>query len=771
MNKNTLDRIKGFRLSLTISSFISLPLIYNQIIKQNALNDSKEKIYKNSNTTKEIKLKESEAPTDFINNNDQGYRVILAQIEQTEEQTNSMENYAKKTLSSTDTINNNDQFMEIVSSQIQKTDKLDTYNQNLNPNSQKIEVKIQPESDQSSITKKENGIIDNNFNTDQLIGQQKQSPNVKQGTKIVKNQKILIALIWREQQKYIQFMMNNSQYYLLYKCNLIKLSVEFFIKHPYQYLVSIPEYQKQDMSEKQSNSTESSVSGLKQFHSEQKRDLNQFQQNQDQEIGLDKNVYLSDTTSQQYTSKLQEFETFSDYQKQQAKKKKDLNNMKIDKLQKKIKSRTPYNEDYLIQQKLRNFQDLPKQNQFSDIQLNLNQGDLLNSQDYNQNIQQLNQDDAYEQSITNQPQNLEKSLPDIVLQNQGDQKEILINNIQVELEVDRENQNPLQDQQLQPPQNNDNQSHHKNDINQEYSIMDKKIQKDLNQEVLIQIDNNKDHQIQNQLLMQLEIIKNEAFQILDQKFYLPSFKKRQILDEILKKFVRDFQAVEQYQEEYNLDGTQEQLLKEQIQYFIPIRGDGNCLFTSIGFQYIYYNLIDNQRFQRLLNIIDSTEFKQNNDDKIVETEDEQQILRQEFKNQLQKFVTFEEETQKILQQIAQCINNDEGPFYGLLIIFLRNYFRKILQDFYDNDEMNFLIQNPDQINEIITWEYMYDETDIALKLFAAQEQILIRCYQKMNVDDKAVQISEYKDENQNQFQYKIGLAFQPGHYNAMKLYH
>ncbi|KAM3142151.1 hypothetical protein pb186bvf_005805 [Paramecium bursaria] len=267
---------------------------------------------------------------------------------------------------------------------------------------------------------------------------------------------------------------------------------------------------------------------------------------------------------------------------------------------------------------------------------------------------------------------------------------------------------------------------------------------------------------------------NQAYQILDQRFYIPSFKSRKVDDEVLKKFVRDFKSFQAYKDEYNLDDSQQKILNDQIQLFIPIRGDGNCLFTSIGVLYVYYNLIDDKRFQRLVELINSTEFVQyskNQDNEIlfkIETEEEQNILKLEFLEQIIRIKNFDNQ-QQLLQQIAQCLNNDEGPFYGLLIIFLRNYFRKLLQDFSKVDEIGY-IQNPDQIDKIVTWEYMYNETDIALKLFAEQEKILIRCFQKMNVDDKIVQFSEYKDDELNQFQYKIGLAFQPGHYNAIKLY-
>ncbi|KAM3142157.1 hypothetical protein pb186bvf_005811 [Paramecium bursaria] len=235
--------------------------------------------------------------------------------------------------------------------------------------------------------------------------------------------------------------------------------------------------------------------------------------------------------------------------------------------------------------------------------------------------------------------------------------------------------------------------------------------------------------------------------------------------EYLKKLIRDFKNIQEYQDEYNLDDSQ--LLLNQIKHFVPIRGDGNSMFTSLGLQYLYFNLIDAQRYQGLLNLIDQTEFKQNLEDQSVETEEDQDILRQEFKFQLERLKEFKDH--QLLQAIADNINNAEGPFYGLLIIFMRNYFRKILQEFYDNSEMNFLIQEPDQINEIITWGFMYNEAQIALKLFATKEQILILGYQKLNVEDKTVQIEEYKDDNASHFNYKIGLAFHPGHYDAILL--
>ncbi|KAM3142162.1 hypothetical protein pb186bvf_005816 [Paramecium bursaria] len=436
-------------------------------------------------------------------------------------------------------------------------------------------------------------------------------------------------------------------------------------------------------------------------------------------------------------------------------------------------------------------QQLPPQDQNIQKVKQLQQENNVNEikqQPQEQNIQkvgQLQQENNGEvQQLTPQDQNIQKfaqlqqenNVCEVKLppQNQRDQFE----KFQIQIHRDQIDQDEKQQQQQLNENFNDKQQSDQNsnpverdmqnlhegnqDLMQKQLILHpipQKYEKEYNQtnDKQIQMENvqdyNQDKNFQN----------NQSYQIINQKFYIPSFKQRLVEDEYLKKFVRDFKNIQSYQEEYNLDDSQNELLQNQIKYYVPIRGDGNCMFTSLGLQYLYFNLIDEQKYQRLLNLIDSTEFKQNLEVQSVETEEDQDILRQEFKFQLERLKEFKDH--QLLQAIADNINNAEGPFYGLLIIFMRNYFRKILQEFYDNSEMNFLIQEPDQINEIITWEFMYNEAQIALKLFATKEQILILGYQKLNVEDKTVQIEEYKDDDQNDFKYKIGLAFQPGHYN------
>ncbi|KAM3142150.1 hypothetical protein pb186bvf_005804 [Paramecium bursaria] len=426
-------------------------------------------------------------------------------------------------------------------------------------------------------------------------------------------------------------------------------------------------------------------------------------------------------------------------------------------------------QNQFIQQK-----NIQQENYHTKIEDNVKDKVVHKQNNNDEKIEQINKQSDME-TQKQQQNKQEKVIENQDTNNQEHKIENFIKN--VELFQEQNQQFSKDDKENNDQQIDVNQNPQKEIIQNHIDIIGKSEEQN---EIIIPKDNQVNDQIdQNQI--QQELLQNHiAYEILNNKFYIHSFKKRQIDDEKLKLFIRDFCSVDKFQEEYNLDGTQMQLFQNQIQYFIPIRGDGNCLFTSIGLQYLYFNLIDDRRFCKFLILIQQSEFKQickdirqeNNDindqfEYFVENREEV-ILKQQFIESIQQLKKVQDQ-QQLLLAISEQVNNHDGPFYGLLIIFLRNYFRKLLQDFSKIDEIGY-IQNLDQIDEIVTWEYMYNETDIALKLFAEQEKILIRCFQKMNVDDKTVQISEYKDDELNQFQYKIGLAFQPGHYNAILLF-
>ena len=50
---------------------------------------------------------------------------------------------------------------------------------------------------------------------------------------------------------------------------------------------------------------------------------------------------------------------------------------------------------------------------------------------------------------------------------------------------------------------------------------------------------------------------------------------------------------------------------------------------------------------------------------------------------------------------------------------MRNLFYEVASD--EQNEEAFLIQNRENVNKILEWEYMFDETEALLRLFSVKE--------------------------------------------------
>ncbi|KAM3142146.1 hypothetical protein pb186bvf_005800 [Paramecium bursaria] len=256
------------------------------------------------------------------------------------------------------------------------------------------------------------------------------------------------------------------------------------------------------------------------------------------------------------------------------------------------------------------------------------------------------------------------------------------------------------------------------------------------------------------ILFQRQNYKREVNQIINQ-FYQQSFLQRNVQDELLKKHIRQVLGKSELVQEYNIKEIEG---LDNVNQFVTIRGDGNCLFTSLMVQLLaYYSKMQNRH--QLNQLIKQTPFNcYLNDLKI--SEQEQEKLKVVFQDYI-----YEQWYSK--KPIQDLINNSNESFYGLMVIFLRNLFHQLLQD--EDQELHYMINQPENIDKILEWEHMYDETEIALKMFAVKYQFNIKVFSKLNIDQENFEISEYRDDNGNETKAELGLAFQPGHYNALFL--
>ncbi|KAM3142158.1 hypothetical protein pb186bvf_005812 [Paramecium bursaria] len=238
--------------------------------------------------------------------------------------------------------------------------------------------------------------------------------------------------------------------------------------------------------------------------------------------------------------------------------------------------------------------------------------------------------------------------------------------------------------------------------------------------------------------------------------YQQSFKQRVIEDQNLRLHIRQIAQKEEIFNYYDIDDHLQGVLN-----FIPVRGDGNCFFTSMGFQYILYGM---NNFQILLEKVELTKFNyvdEKNHASILNNN----LLNRCFREHLEYIYESRSEN-NYLKVIQDKINDQESSFYGLLIIFMRNLFYEVASD--QQNEEAFLIQNRENVHRILEWEHMFDETEALLRLFSVKEQIIIKVISKLNIDDKEFRVQQYNNENQNVGGKIIyGLTFQPGHYNAV----
>ncbi|CAD8071669.1 unnamed protein product [Paramecium sonneborni] len=196
-------------------------------------------------------------------------------------------------------------------------------------------------------------------------------------------------------------------------------------------------------------------------------------------------------------------------------------------------------------------------------------------------------------------------------------------------------------------------------------------------------------------------------------------------------------------------------IKQQLKLFLKgyrqVRGDGNCYFTAIAFQYfeILLNKFNYLEFEEVINQIEMMDFLIQYDGYFLESK-----LQNLCAKRLVQLL-------KILRdnpsQLELMMANPKHEFYGLAIIFFRNL-----------SQLLYLRQNsqiigeykPDLSNELLTWEFQCNDSEMINSSLAKYLNIIINVYL---IDKKNIEVTQLKYGQQSKNE--IHLIYIPGHYD------
>ncbi|CAD8159780.1 unnamed protein product [Paramecium octaurelia] len=195
--------------------------------------------------------------------------------------------------------------------------------------------------------------------------------------------------------------------------------------------------------------------------------------------------------------------------------------------------------------------------------------------------------------------------------------------------------------------------------------------------------------------------------------------------------------------------------KQQLNLFLrgyrQVRGDGNCYFTAIAFQY----------FEILLKKFGQLEFE----------EVMSQILIMPFQIQYGEYFIEDPYQSMCAQRLVQLLQglrnrpydlefvmaDPNQEFYGLAIIFFRNL-AQFLYIQYNSQIIN--EYKPDLSNELLTWEFQCNDSEMINSSLAKYLNIIINVYL---IDQRKSEVTQlnYGQSKKNQ----IHLIYIPGHYD------
>ncbi|CAK56220.1 unnamed protein product (macronuclear) [Paramecium tetraurelia] len=257
----------------------------------------------------------------------------------------------------------------------------------------------------------------------------------------------------------------------------------------------------------------------------------------------------------------------------------------------------------------------------------------------------------------------------------------------------------------------------------------------------------------------IQLVDIKKSELLEQ-IYNETLRARDVPEEF-KPFIGDQKGQDYLLEEYGLNNQQ---VKQQLQTLLNgmrrARGDGNCFYTSFGFQYLrhMFTKASDQQFEEFIKMIQSLPFSVIHSEQLYEQNEE---MCQKFLNYCEYLRTVELEQRE--QEFLRLFSNPEEQFYGLCIIFLRNLIYKFC--FEDEETKNiFEAFDLDLQKQILTWEYDCENNQSVINILTRKLHIDIILY-FIDEDSRKLQVQEYKIGNA-QTLLEIHIIFRPGHYNV-----
>ncbi|CAD8073597.1 unnamed protein product [Paramecium sonneborni] len=418
------------------------------------------------------------------------------------------------------------------------------------------------------------------------------------------------------------------------------------------------------------------------------------------------------------------------------------------------------NVDQQLQQNQENQNEITNQNvQIDDENSNVDQQQQKIQQNSNeirnQNFQIVNENSNVDQQ---QQENQENQENQNQIRNQNGQKDNENSNVDQQQQENQENQNEISNQNVQIDNQNDK-------VLPKPSNQDK--EDPLIPEQFLDIPQNpsrpdkQNYPQQVTLPKEMEVIK----QIID-----GSSKKRHV-DQNMKSYLRDVQNEQELFKHYSIKALgKKHELKLHCNLIIPVRGDGNCFYTSFGYQllriviYEYtdeeFNQFLNQYFQISFNI----QFNQ-----IKIPNEMQQKLLNHYKDRLiyirnleKNYINNEYYQQQLKMHFSAFELQDtnegfvDGYFNPLTVIFLRNLCLHLVET--DQDEQNNLVEK----ETLLKWEEECNQNEVVINLLAKHLKIHIKL---IFFEKGTFIVNEYSKEYENEKR-RIILLLQPGHYNV-----
>ncbi|CAK71562.1 unnamed protein product (macronuclear) [Paramecium tetraurelia] len=191
--------------------------------------------------------------------------------------------------------------------------------------------------------------------------------------------------------------------------------------------------------------------------------------------------------------------------------------------------------------------------------------------------------------------------------------------------------------------------------------------------------------------------------------------------------------------------------KSQLNLFLKgyrqVRGDGNCYFTSIAFQYfeILLQKFSQQEFEEFMAQIRNMPFQIQYGDYFIE--DFYQSMCAE------RLVQLLQGLRNRPQDLEYMMADPNQEFYGLAIIFFRNL-AQFLYIQYNSQIIN--EYKPDLSNELLTWEFQCNDSEMINSSLAK----IINVYL---IDQRKSEVTQLNYGQSKKYQ--IHLIYIPGHYD------